>query len=1088
MIRFLYRAGSEQTQAALIESIREDLKAGAEALLLVPEQETVSVERRMLKALPPSAQLSFEVLNFSRLANRTFRALGGLSYRAATPAVSALLMWRTIGQITPFLRQYGSSAARDSALCELMLRTEAQCKASCIPPEKLLRAAEELPENEPLREKLGDIGLTLSTYESALGERFDNAVDDLTRLAALLAGEGKALFEHTHIYIDSFTDFTAQEMTVLRGLFAAAPSVTVTFPLQNGKESGLHLTTVCNSHRRLRRMADELSLRVIAEETKDESVKDAIRYLSHHLFDMTAEPAPAAAVLSEQIKLYACSTPFEEAAGIACEIQRLIRRGYHYRDIAVVVRDTADWIGILDAALEKEGIPYFLSEKTDITTRPLIKLIIEALRIRLGNWREEDVIGYLKTGLCGACSDDVNLFEEYASVWHPRGEKAYNGTSFSKNPDGYTTKVSERGKRILEGANRVKDTIVPPLAALFSRMDAAEDATGLCRAIYDFLEELHIRDALKAEAERYLLAGDRREAEELSRLYAVTVDALEAVSAALGEQKLTVSELTDALKLVFARTDIGVIPTSADEVTVGSASMLRTDHPKFIWIAGLNEGIFPRTVTDDGLLGDADKKRLSELGVEFSADSARLSSDELFFIHRAVSAPQEGLYLSYSRFGTDGRALTPSVAVDRVKSLFPMPEHTPSAEPVTDRIYTPAGAMEALAELPKETANRLLCLLEERGISTVQSMRRPVVDGNASIPAERARSIFGDGRFNPTHLEKFSACRFAYYCSKVLKLREEPSDIPSAADVGDFIHYVLEKALERIEKSGLSFSDQAMDAQRELVADIAEEYRVRLTAFGELTPRTEALLKRLTALARVVISGLLAELCDSDFKPAFLELDLSGIGKKPSIRIGDTVIPLSGKIDRVDFWKDQTGRAYLRVTDYKTGTKEFSVRDIEQGFSMQMPIYLMALCRGQYPELALRLGEPRDTVFYPAGISYFSSNVGTELTTGKRKKADAIRDAAGRLTRSGLTLSDPDVMKAISFSLDERVLGNEKKRLPAEEFQHLFDRLEDTVSRIATDMRSGDAKAEPHAATGSSSPCNYCGFAPICRRAEKSNH
>lgn len=1087
MIRFLYRAGSKETKNALIESIREDLQNGAEALLLVPEQETVSVERRMLEQLPPSAQLSFEVLNFSRLANRVFRTVGGLSYKNATPAVSALLMWRTVGALTPLYKQYGSDVARDSALCELMLNTEAQCKAAMIPPYKLLEAAEALAEGEPLGDKLHDIGLTLSAFDVALGERFDNAADELTRLSAVLAEQGKALFGNTHVYVDSFTDFTAQEMEILRALFAAAPSVTVTFPMENGRAEGLHLATVCESHRRLLRMARELSKRIFIEEGEQTAENDAIRYLSRHLFDMTAEGAPLSMAESGKVGLTVCTSPFEEATYIAAEIGRLVREGYRYRDVTVVVREGADWLGILDAALEKEGIPYFLSEKTDVTTRPLVKLILLALRIRLGNWREEDVIGYLKTGLVGVSPDDVNLFEEYAAVWHPKGEKAYNGASFSKNPDGYTATVSERGKRILEGANRVRETVVAPLMTLFARLDAAADATALCGALYEFLEALHVREALKAEAECCLGRGERREAEELSRLYGVTVDALEAVALALGDQRLTVSELADALKLVFARTDIGTIPTSADEVTIGSASMLRADHPKFVLIPGLCEGQFPRTVTDNGLLGDADKRKLFELGIELAADHARLSSDELFFVHRAVSAPTEGLLLSYSTAGTDGRGQTPSIVVDRVKRLFPtLRERLFSAEDPLTHVYSPAGALEALPLLSDTAAEQLLERLKQYDAEGVARIRRPVVAPNASIPQSEARDIFSGGHFNPTHLEKFASCRFAYYCSKVLKLREEPGDTLSAAEVGNFIHYVLEKAIERAKGTEGTFGAQTAEMQRALVDEIAAEYRRRLSEFGELSPRAEALLRRLTALARLVISGLFHELANGDFTPAFLELDLSTIGKKPSIRIGDTTIPLSGKIDRVDFWKAPDGRAYLRITDYKTGTKEFSVRDIEQGFSMQMMIYLMALCRGHYPELSVRLGLPEDTVFHPAGISYLSSNVGTELTARKRDASEALQDAAERLGHSGLTLSDEDVMRAISRTCDERVIGNEKKRLPEEGFEILFDKLSETILRIVDDMRSGNAKAEPHTTAGSS-PCNYCSFAPICRRAEKSS-
>ena len=305
----------------------------------------------------------------------------------------------------------------------------------------------------------------------------------------------------------------------------------------------------------------------------------------------------------------------------------------------------------------------------------------------------------------------------------------------------------------------------------------------------------------------------------------------------------------------------------------------------------------------------------------------------------------------------------------------------------------------------------------------------------------------------------------------------------SAAEVGNFIHYVLEKAVDRA-KATADFAAHSAKAQRELVEEIAAEYRLRL---GDPTPRTDALLRRLTALARLVIAGLFAELADGDFSPAFLELDISTIGKRPSVQIGDITIPLSGKIDRVDFWQAPDGRSYLRVTDYKTGTKEFSMKDIQQGFSMQMLIYLMALCRGQYPELAARLDLPEGTVFHPAGISYLSSNVGTELTAGRRSAEDALRDASDRLAHSGLTLNDPEVMRAISRSQSERVLGNEKKRLSQVGFEEAFNELSATICRIVGEMKSGDATAEPHAGSGGSSPCNYCGFAPVCRKAEKSS-
>jgi ATP-dependent helicase/nuclease subunit B len=53
-------------------------------------------------------------------------------------------------------------------------------------------------------------------------------------------------------------------------------------------------------------------------------------------------------------------------------------------------------------------------------------------------------------------------------------------------------------------------------------------------------------------------------------------------------------------------------------------------------------------------------------------------------------------------------------------------------------------------------------------------------------------------------------------------------------------------------------------------------------------------------------------------------------------------ISVSGKVDRVDGWVHD-GKLYLRIIDYKTGKKSFSLSDIWYGMGMQMLIYLFVL-------------------------------------------------------------------------------------------------------------------------------------------------
>ncbi|MBR7112852.1 MAG: PD-(D/E)XK nuclease family protein [Clostridia bacterium] len=1092
MIRFLYGGDTQKRENALLSYLKEHAQKGERAVLLVPEQETVTAERRFVELLPPSAQLTFEVSNFTRLANRIFRNLGGLSCRYATPAATALLMWRSLRRIAPMLKQYGAHAATDLRLTDRMLTAVSQFKAYCVEAEQLTEAAEALQAGDPLKTKLADLALVLATYEADLSARYDDAANDLSRAATLLR-ENKHLFSDVHFYVSSFQDFTGQELSLLKILMEVSPSLTVALPLRTHSEEGIHLAAAVSTERRLTEAARSLGLRVFTEKLPDEKPKTALDHLRYDLFDMLADQAPMGLAEKDEISICVADNPYEEAEYVAGLIARAVREGARYRDFVVILREATDHIGIIDAALEKEGIPFYLSEKTDITVRPLIKLLLFALRIKRYNWQKEDVVGYLKTGLTGVTPDDVNFFEEYAEVWKICGKAAFEAP-FTMNPDGYTDRSSARAARILDGANRARSTLTPALIAYFEELDAAENATSQAAATYRFLKALSVPEAMKARAAEHLTNGERREAEESTRLWGVVVDALETVADVLGNEALDTAAFSDALTLVFGSTDIGTIPTSSDEVIVGSAATLRTAPPRYAIVMGLNDGLFPRVSTETGLLSDAEKRRLADLGIELSGDLATTASNELFYVHRALSLPLEKLYLSYTRSGADGRALEPSIAITRTEALFPWLRHPLdySALPAKEKIFTREAAILRLCELSEAEREALLPLLtsDERTKEKIEHLSLPVVDIEAKVAPERAAELFGEGSFNPTRLEQFVSCKFAYYCDRILRLRQEPSDALDAAAVGTFIHYVLENTLAEITKSDKDFADYTKDETDRIVAKSIAAYRDYLIrAGGGITPRAEGLLLRLSSLARIVVDSLIAEFADSDFRPAFFELDLSRAGKNAPVRLTDgSQIPLSGKADRVDFYRAENGEVYLRVADYKTGRKTFKREDIQNGYCLQMPLYLLALCGGKHEALAKELGLAPNTRFRPAGVTYLSTAVGSENTAARTEKGAALESAAARLKRDGLLPDSEELLTAISKSKSAAILGtpqSRKQRLLSQEgFDGLFGELTDTVSRISREMKSGAATVAPTEHNGQTA-CAFCAYAPVCRAADK---
>ena len=97
---------------------------------------------------------------------------------------------------------------------------------------------------------------------------------------------------------------------------------------------------------------------------------------------------------------------------------------------------------------------------------------------------------------------------------------------------------------------------------------------------------------------------------------------------------------------------------------------------------------------------------------------------------------------------------------------------------------------------------------------------------------------------------------------------------------------------------------------------------------------------------RQVVADMAHELRAGDFVPLDFELNFADPEQIAPITLsdGEVTLNMSGMADRVDGWLHD-GKLYLRVVDYKTGRKAFSLSDVWYGMGLQMLLYLFALER-----------------------------------------------------------------------------------------------------------------------------------------------
>lgn len=1094
MIRFVFGLPGTGKTTWITEKIKEDARCGRPSLLIVPEQQTVESERTMLALLPPSAQLTFEVVNFTRLANKLFRVFGGLSYHYITPGIKHLLMWQTLRDLTGSLTEYGTRAATDTALPAMMLSQVHEFKAYNVNATALAGAVDKLPRESALRAKLSDLSLVYAAYEGMVKGAFDDNADDLGKLAELL--EKHRYFNGYNVYIDGFTSFTAQEYRVIRRLFAQADNVTVTLGIDSPLSSAMALSGIKETAKRLMTDAGEKYEAVILD-TFHRFASEELCRIGRSLwnFETTAASLPEMDEKEPRsVSVLRCATPYAEAEAAANTVLSLLQSGYRRREIAVIARNADSYRGIIDSAFEKAEIPFFFSEKTDLPTKPLVSMLLSALNIKSRNWRMNDVMAYVKSGIPDIAPRDADIFENYVSIWNINGSK-FLEDFWTMNPEGYTATVSPRGEEMLVTANRVKAAVTEPLLALFLQLNESETVAELCEALRAFLENMNVAERMKTFAVRAMQRGDKKEAAETAATFRALLDVLAKIAAAIGDEKMSVEEFSTALRLVLNNTEIGTIPTAADEVMIGSASMLRASGIRCAILLGVCDGEFPARVSDKGFFSDNDRRTLSDLGIALSGDTKDGATDELMYCYRALTTASDKVVMLYHDTDASGKACYPSLAIRRVCELLPhVPVEEYGALDATRRMMCPELAFEALPSLPKdEVYESLVSVLSEnpRYADFLERGTHSVSNETCSVSEDTARSVFGKNiSLTQSRIDRYVSCQLSYYCNYVLKLMDSGKAGFNFSDSGSFIHRILEVFMKAVtDENGLR-ADVSFDEIRRLVIRETECYIAEINPGKKsLGKRLAHLFTRLSRLAVAIALDLYREFGDSDFVPALFEARIGKDGiEAPTIELADgSTVNICGVVDRIDVFR-RDDRVYIKVVDYKTGSKQFSFEDIKKGLNTQLLLYLFAVCHSTSPLLRERLRVDADTPLLPAGALYMSTAFSAIKLEEKKAEADVLRLAGAEMKRSGILLDSDEVLDAVSRSHEKTLLAgitikDDTKKgnalITEERLGSLEDELKETIRNIALEMKSGSAvTCDP---TEKDAPCTYCKMRMICR-------
>lgn len=1087
----LARAGGGKT-THIHNLIAEFVQAGNRDLCVcVPEQFSFATERCMLERLGAAGADAVQVLSFSRLAQTALHTSGQLD-----DAARVACMRFALDSVKDHLQIFGTQVHKSSVVRQMLSLTD-ELRQGNVTAAQLTETAQTI-ENELLRQKLRDLALILDAYTSLLAQRGMDEQALLTRFATFL--KTTDYFANRLVFIDSFHGFTQQELDVLQQILRQAKAVYVTLCTDTLEQAFGYSDIFYHPKRtaaQLMRLARENGVPIAKPQYLSAFSKfnnfppkfrryasDALAALEAGLFEPGADVYEAAC---DDITVCAAEDIRQECAWIAAEAKRLIReKGLRCRDIAVIAWNAETYEAPLRAQLRQSGLPVFEDTRKPILEQPLFRFVLCAAEIAAQGFATDTVLRYLKTGLSAFDVPQIALLENYAYTWDISGGRWLQ--EWTMHPDGFGQTIDDDARQALAEINALREKLVFPLLHL---RDALHDTTaaGFAKALYTFLLETQTPQQLQQFAAELASGGDAQAAQEQNRVWELLVALLDTIHDTLGEQPMSAVQLCELFGLMASTQTMGVLPQGLDEITIGSADRIRTLGPKVVFVAGVNDGVFPPAATSAGMLSERERKVLQDSGLGLAVSGVEKIAQERFFAYNALCSAREKLFVSYVQKDEQGQPLVAGELVTRIRTLLPgcRSVSTLDCDPL-DLVESRASAFTQLAQ-SYPTGNALYASLrtvlqeDDAYRHRLQAMERFVQnDVFAIADSQIARELFSTKmQLSATKVDRYYQCAFSYFCEYGMRARPRKKAAFDPLQRGSLLHAVLELMLRRYTVQALG----EMSAQQRLalVREEVTSYREAILQTGVTSAQADALFERNVNTIDMILQRLLDELAQSSFQPVDLELEIhSGKDIEPySLTLDNgATLQMIGKVDRVDM-ATLNGQRYIKIVDYKSSNKAFALSDVLAGLNMQMLIYLFAIMRG---------GKQRYGEALPAGILYQPLQIKTKESVRGTDEATLRNNVVRENRAQGLLLNNTEVVLAMDREgaglyvpaklKKEQLTGNV---LALEQLAALNTRVDALLCDMAEQLLRGNIPAYPvYGKPRYEHTCDYCYYRDVCLR------
>ena len=1045
-------------------------------IVLVPEQFTMQTQKDLVMMHERKGIMNIDVLSFARLAYRVFEETGGGGLPVLDDEGKNLILRKIAGDYESELKMLGGHMKKQGYISEVK-SVISEFTQYDIGEDEIERVMESAGESSRLYYKLADIRLLYRGFTDYLREKYitkEELLDVLSREV-----EKSERLKNSTVVLDGFTGFTPVQDRLLGELMRHCREVIVTVTMDRRENPYVY-----EHPYQLFALSKQMvtSLLQIAKQNKipvEESVElydhvpwrfkeqEALAFLEKHLFRYGAG---AYEKEQEQVKLHLAKNPREEAYAVAEQVRRMMREdGYQLRDIGVIVSDMDVYADRLKQAFIKYDIPFFMDHKRSILLNSFVEYIRSVLHMAEQSFSYESVFRFLRTNLAGFTYEEIDELENYVIGLGIKGYKHWQ--------EKWTRKLKGMAQEDLDKMNHYRRQLVEKVDGLiYVLRQRRKTVADITRAIYEFMVQENLQVRLAEQEELFKAKGELALAREYAQIYRIVIELFDKFVELLGDEEVSLSEYCKLLDAGLEEARVGVIPPEVDQVVIGDMQRTRLKDIKALLFAGANDVYLPGALLRTGLLSELDREKFAREKLTLSAGGKEKAYVQKFYLYLNLTKPSEKLDIYYSKVSADGKSVRPSYLIQELQKLFPKlkvrdEERYLKEQELTENIGFDRMIREFVQK--RHETDGAWCELYswyKKNPKWQEKVERFLEAGYYRKPLdalteEAAKRLYGEEfETSITRMERFAVCAFSHFLTYGLGLREREEYDFQAADLGNVCHRALERFSYKVERETGDWLKLTEEQRNQYVEESVEE---AIADYGNSilysSSRNAYLIVRMKRMLEKTVWALTKQLAAGDFKPSAYEMRFA-----------------NGKIDRVDTCEDGDC-IYVKVIDYKTGSKSFDVTALYHGLQLQLMVYMDA---------ALQLEQKKhpEKEILPAGVFYYRIQ---DPLIDRPKEGEERESILKELKPDGMISLGKEVLEHLDHCMvgessvipvkynKNGSLSKSSKAASAQDFYLMMKYAVNKVEEIRQKILSGDVKVNPYR-RGTETSCDYCSYRQIC--------